>query len=158
MNVTDFGNQTLKGAFHPYRQYGATFADIRDGTSNVIVLSEIVAINSGGDSRGAWNWFNGPLFCGQATCGGTRIFTPNTKQYWDCAPFAANNLANPVINERDDPDGAGDTTGQGARSYHPGGVMAGLGDASVRFLSETIDQTLYLNALAIQDGNPVSLP
>ncbi len=158
LRIADYNNKALKGAFQPWAQYGAQFAEIRDGTSNVIITSEIVPINNGGDSRGAWGFFSGPLFSGTAVCGGvTRIFTPNSKTYWDCAPYAVNDNTNQNINERDDPDATQDG-GQGARSYHPGGVLAGIGDASVRFISETIDQTVYLNALAIQDGNSVTLP
>jgi prepilin-type N-terminal cleavage/methylation domain-containing protein len=158
LRIVDFNNRTLKGTFQPWAQYGAAFADIRDGTSNVIITSEIVPVNSGGDSRGAWGFFPGPLFCGTAVCGGvTRVFTPNSKTYWDCAPYALNDNTNQNINERDDPDATQDG-GQGARGYHPGGVLAGIGDASVRFISETIDQTVYLGALAIQDGNSISLP
>ncbi len=39
-----------------------------------------------------------------------------------------------------------------ARSYHPGGVNVCLGDGSVRFVSETIDQTTWNNLGSIADG------
>lgn len=157
-SVADYNTKSRKGAFHPVAQYGAALADIRDGTSNVIVTSEIVPVNNTADSRGAWGYFTGPVFCGISGAGcGSRVFTPNSKS-WDCAPYALNDSTNQTINERDDPDVTNYDSGQGARSYHPGGVLAGLGDASVRFVSETIDQTLYLNSLAIQDGNSTALP
>lgn len=155
--MADFNNRALKGAFHPWARFGAAMADMRDGTSNVIITSEIVPTNNGGDGRGAWGYFSGPLFCGTAISGGaTRYFTPNSKDY-DCAPYASNDTTAQILNERDNPDET-QNGGQGARSYHPGGVLAGIGDASVRFVSETIDRTIYLNSLAIQDGNTVTLP
>ena len=41
------------------------------------------------------------------------------------------------------------------RSRHPGGVNVALGDASVRFISETIDLTTWQRFGARNDGNPV---
>ena len=43
----------------------------------------------------------------------------------------------------------------GARSQHPGGAVHALGDASVRFISETIDFTTYQRLGARDDGEPV---
>ncbi len=43
----------------------------------------------------------------------------------------------------------------GARSRHPGGANHSLGDASVRFISETIDYNTYQNLGSRKDGNPV---
>jgi prepilin-type N-terminal cleavage/methylation domain-containing protein/prepilin-type processing-associated H-X9-DG protein len=39
-----------------------------------------------------------------------------------------------------------------ARSFHPGGVNVGLGDGSVRFVSDTIDRTTWQNLGSIADG------
>lgn len=158
INVADYNDANRRGAFSAVRQFGAKFSEIRDGTSNVVMLSELVYDSSGGDMRGAWGWSTGPMFCGRATCGGqSRVFTPSTKQFMDCPHYSSNNTTSPSFHERSDPDAAADG-GVGARSYHPGGVQACLADGSVHFLSETIDQTLYLNLLAIRDGNPVQVP
>jgi len=46
----------------------------------------------------------------------------------------------------------------GAGSYHPGGALFCLGDASVRFLSNTIDFTLYNYLGGRNDGQAVSVP
>jgi hypothetical protein len=43
-----------------------------------------------------------------------------------------------------------------SRSRHPGGSIHALGDASVRFISETIDYTTYQCLGARDDGIPVS--
>lgn len=155
--ASDYNNKTRRGFFHPYQQYAATIAEITDGTSNVILLGEIVAINNGGDGRGAWGYVAGPFFCGQSSYSGTRIFTPNASNCYDCAPFAVNSPTSySDNNERDDPD-ATQNGGQGARSYHPGGVTMAMGDASVRFISSTVDQQAYLNAMAIADGQATNL-
>lgn len=45
-----------------------------------------------------------------------------------------------------------------ARSYHPGGVVAAMCDASVRFISNTIDLTSYQCLGARDDGKAVSAP
>jgi prepilin-type N-terminal cleavage/methylation domain-containing protein len=45
-----------------------------------------------------------------------------------------------------------------ARSKHPGGVNVAMGDASVHFVSETIDLATWQNLGARNDGHPVSVP
>lgn len=154
LNRTDFNNSQLKGAFSVVGQYGAKLRDVTDGTSNVVMLSEICVVDSGGDDRGAWGWSAGPTFSGRANCGGARILTPNTNRYMDCSHYAANNGGDSKFNLRNDPDAANEG-GVAARSFHAGGVNAALVDGSVRFLSETIDETNYFYLLAIGDGNPL---
>ena len=46
----------------------------------------------------------------------------------------------------------------GARSRHPGGAMHTLADASVHFISETIDFNTYQLLGARDDGTPVQVP
>lgn len=155
--ASDYNNKDRRGVFHPWQQYAADIAEIRDGTSNVLMLGEIVAIPNGGDGRGAWGYMAGPFFCGQSTCSGTRIFTPNASTCYDCAPFAVNSPTSySDNNERDDPDST-QYGGQGARSYHPGGVVCAMADASVRFLGNTVDRQAYLNAMAIADGQATTI-
>lgn len=159
MSAGDFGDAQRRGCFSVVRQNGASFADITDGSSNVVMLSEIVAVRSDSDDRGAWGWCAGAMFCGRATCGSSnRVFTPNTTQYMDCPPYSWNVTNVNTFNWRSDLDDSGAGGGVGARGFHPGGVNAAVADGSVRFLSETVDQTLYLNILAIADGNPVTMP
>jgi len=50
------------------------------------------------------------------------------------------------------------TRNTGASSYHPGGALFTLGDASVRFLSNTIDFTLYNYIGGRADGQAISMP
>ncbi|MCA9182622.1 MAG: DUF1559 domain-containing protein, partial [Planctomycetales bacterium] len=44
------------------------------------------------------------------------------------------------------------------RSLHPGGVNIALGDASVRFIPETVELLTFQRLGNRQDGNPVTLP
>lgn len=50
------------------------------------------------------------------------------------------------------------TKNHGAGSYHPGGALFTMGDASVQFLSNTTDYQLYNNLGNKRDGNPIQLP
>jgi prepilin-type processing-associated H-X9-DG protein len=45
-----------------------------------------------------------------------------------------------------------------ARSRHPGGVNVAMGDASVRFISSTIDLATWQYLGSRQDGKPVTVP
>ena len=166
LNVNDYNASQYRGAFSAVRQFGANFRDMIDGTSNVALLSEIVNDNSTGDDRGAWGWCTGPLFSGgnnncSAPAGGSStgfaVLTPNSKKRYDCSHYSSNDTTNSVSNWRSNPDAAGEA-GVGARGFHPGGVLMALGDGSVRFIGETIDETNYIRLLAISDGQPVQIP
>jgi prepilin-type processing-associated H-X9-DG protein len=52
----------------------------------------------------------------------------------------------------------GNTAVISASSYHPGGCQAALGDGSVRFWSETIDQLTWRRIGDKADGQPVQIP
>ncbi len=45
-----------------------------------------------------------------------------------------------------------------ARSFHPGGVLVALGDASVRFVADSITLSVLQNMGSRGDGNPVQVP
>lgn len=47
---------------------------------------------------------------------------------------------------------------QGIYAFHPGGANAGFGDGSVRFLSETIDPTVFISVLTRANNEVVQLP
>ncbi|UUO06496.1 DUF1559 domain-containing protein [Blastopirellula sp. J2-11] len=154
----DFTNNARKGAFNVNGQYGAKFRDMTDGTSNSIILSEIMILNHGGDDRGAWGFAAGPTFTGRSFSSSPEmIITPNTKQRMDASSYSGNETDQAVFGQNSDPDRHWNG-GVAARSFHPGGVIMCLGDASCRFVAETIDQTTYANALAIADGNVTTLP
>lgn len=148
---TDYTNPNRRGFFSAVAQNGAKIRDVTDGSSNSIMLSEIVVSISTGDDKGAWGWCTGALFSGRNNNG---ILTPNAKVY-DATPYSSNNTSDNNFNRRNNPDRTGTLSGQAARSFHVGGVHATMGDGAVRFLSENIDQTTYLNLLSISDGNVI---
>ena len=155
--VADFNNAAKKGPFSVVGQYGASFRDITDGTSNSILLSEIMIVNSTADDRGAWGWATGSTFSGRNHHGGEMVLTPNTKRRVDASPYSRNSTRQTVNGQNSTPDHSVES-GVAARSFHPGGVVMCLADASCQFVTETIDESVYSNAMAIGDGNPTQLP
>lgn len=152
LDIADYNNDNERGVFSAIGQYGAKIRDISDGTTNVIMLGEVVTGTNTGDDKGAWGWCTGALFAGTNENG---VLTPNTSLVTDRTPYASNNTSDNNFNKRNNPDDTNAGGGQAARSFHVGGVHVGLGDGSVRFISENIDQTTYLNLLSIADGNVI---
>ncbi len=152
LRLADFANNTTKGALSVVGMWGANFRDMTDGSSNVVLTGEIVKVSNTGDDRGAWAWSTGATFSGQGNGGGN--LGPNSRSLVDSSPYSSNDTANSVFNWRSNPD-SGNDSGVAARSFHTGGVHCGLGDGTVRFISENIDVTLYRNLLSISDGNTI---
>jgi len=130
------------------KQYN--LAALTDGTSSTLMLAEVRQGQVGQDLRGLTWW--GPA------CGFTAYYGPNTKSPDVLSAGFCNNPGNeplglPCV-------GTGSTPPSrslfAARSRHPGGVTVALCDASVRFVSETIDLTVWRNLAGMQDGKPVS--
>ena len=147
----DWFNTQLRGAFSAWLQWGANFAEFRDGTSNTIVLSEVLTRSHGNDVRGAWGHPAGVGFAGN---NGSQ--TPNAN--------ALDNSFRDVIefcHSIDDRQLRCTTPGNtwsvriGARSYHPGGVIVALGDGSTRFVSETIENATWAALLSTQGGETI---
>ena len=122
-------------------------ADIRDGTSNTLLGSELILVPDGPigsgqeDIRGRYHNVRhaGALFS-------TR-YSPNTSE-----PDRHNYCQN-TINQAPCTQTGTDVI-VSARSYHPGGVSASMADGSVRFISESIDVTLF-RALGTRAGGEV---
>ncbi|MGL4941587.1 MAG: DUF1559 domain-containing protein [Thermoguttaceae bacterium] len=112
----------------------ATFASITDGTSNTVAVTETIkGTGQNNDYRGCILWDNAP---------GSLLmsyYPPNTKEP-DCIMAS---LFDTSMNIPKGPLGPAAPNWPWdqrafARSYHAGGVNACLGDASVRFVSETV--------------------
>ncbi len=111
--------------------------DIRDGTSNTLLGSELILVPDGPvgsnhveDIRGRYHNVRhaGALFS-------TR-YPPNTSE-----PDRFNYCLS--VNTRAPCTYSGTNVIVSARSYHSGGVTASMADASVRFISESIDATVF---------------
>jgi prepilin-type N-terminal cleavage/methylation domain-containing protein/prepilin-type processing-associated H-X9-DG protein len=132
---------------------GASFADIRDGTSNTVIVAEFLTGVPGNTARG-WPWTN--------RAGAQMIFaftTPNSKLNDDSIPY--NGFCQPQYNL---PDlnlpcyaqwGLSNTAT--SRSRHPGGVNGLKADGSVHFYSDSIDLAAWQSLVWMQDGKSVNV-
>lgn len=141
-NATGNEGQNLNGIF--YVQSQTRITDITDGTTNTLLTSEICVSPdvTSDDLRGRYNnsWEGNNWF--------STFNTPNTpvpdNQGYDGQSIAAA----PVTN-----GGYGSTAlALYARSYHTGGVNAGLADGSVRFITNTVNPAVY-TPLGSRSGN-----
>lgn len=119
--------------------------DITDGTSNTIMLGELL-ISDGQtqfDVRGSiWYGYHG---------GG--LFTTNNPPNWSLG-----DKLNSVWCDSGTKTPCNDSLPQrtiAARSAHAGGINASLADGTVHFLSENIDAQLWANLGDRRDGNPL---
>lgn len=107
--------------------------------------AELAAIGQAAKASGSELSNNGTLWAWYAQ--GQSLFNAAAPPNWEypsaggnCCPGGAHDWSYGIIP---------------ARSMHPGGVNAALGDASVRFISSTINLTTIQRLGARDDGNPV---
>src|SRR5262249_16712015 len=132
----------LNGLFYPFSK--TKIASVVDGTSNTLMGSELVLVKDTTlhDIRGRYynHWQGNTLF--------STLFPPNTaapdKSSY-CIPLLP--VAPCTVTATN--------VMQSARSYHPGGVNALVADASVRFISNNVDPSTYLN-LGTRAGGEVT--
>ncbi len=159
-------NGRVKAPFTWRPQGVSLFATCKDGTSNTIFLSEILGQYSNDDCRGCWGRIGGAIFSKHTDCVDQSqdvpdptqperwIATPNCDDTQNCLRDAPIHCGSGGQFPRCVDRGSDGRGGNAARSYHPGGVNVGLGDGSVRFVSETVDKWLWFGAMTITGGEP----
>jgi prepilin-type N-terminal cleavage/methylation domain-containing protein len=130
-----------------------TIASITDGTSNTLCVSEVIQGPSSGDYRG-FSWWGGGA-------GFTTFQTPNNRTAPDVMTGAGCGSSASYTS----PPMPCTTTStatlprmQLARSRHTNGVVAGLCDGSVRFISNNVDLATWRAAGTAQGGETINLP
>jgi hypothetical protein len=126
-------------------KYGARLADVTDGTSNTMAMMEMLqATTPASDNRGLiWNDDAGSYMLmantGPNSRAGDGVFycVDEPESNLPCAKMASNYKPDMFM---------------AARSKHPGGVQVVLCDASVQFVSETIDLNVW-RAASTQAGS-----
>ena len=164
---TDFRRPRERGPFHfggsgrpsPGEPYAAQFQDIRDGLSNTILVGEIIAAEVQSDIRGAWMYASSMYISGgEPSYRSPRILVgPNGNALDDMRMDRPGRCGYTGEPDRHLRCVAGGSRGfQTARSRHPGGVQVTFCDGSVRFINESIQLDVWLNLLAMADGNVVA--
>jgi prepilin-type N-terminal cleavage/methylation domain-containing protein/prepilin-type processing-associated H-X9-DG protein len=144
-----FFTPILKGPY--WLLYGASIAEITDGTTNTLHMMEIRQTPSPNttvlDRRG--RIWNDDSACYQVTT----LLTPNSS-----APDYSACVNNPVPNTPCINGGTSGTVTLGyymaSRSLHPGGVNVSMCDCSVRFIKNSIDLKTW-RALSSEAGGEV---
>ena len=140
--TSDPATSRVRGVF--LQNWGANFSEIRDGTSNTLLTSELI-IGHTLTVRGSVAYDEGPVFMVDST--------PNDRTAdltrW-CDKRDAHTTASPAPCQY-----KGNTLGGGvlgnnlnmvlhtSRSMHPGGVVVSLCDGSAQFVSQSIDSELW---------------
>ncbi len=113
------------------------FAACTDGLSNTVMVSEVITP----ESPNIWGSIGRTMVSMGA--GFTTYITPNSAGH-DRANRCYTTLGGGEINKCDNlGDDAWRDNITAARSMHPGGVQAAMGDGSVRFFTETISRPLW---------------
>ena len=125
-----------------------TIAEVSDGTSNTVALSETISgPNGSNDQRGLW--------CVDWGCQYTHNRTPNSTladQVWSVAAGTPLNYCVPDKAPCDGTAGCWSTENYAARSLHPGGVNVLYVDGSLHFIPDSIDYQVWQNMASINSG------
>lgn len=122
----------------PYYAGGATFpATLSDGTSNTILWIEKLA-ECGSNKSDATTWSSTTL--ASTTLGAVGVYSTPPNAFFEIGVSR---------------DTCGKTGYKNASTSHTGAILAGLGDGSVRALSQGMSQTTYGLALIPNHGVPL---
>jgi hypothetical protein len=126
--------------------------DVTDGLSNTLMMGEIVADciqppvrTQGGHSN--WVWYE------SVAASATTIVPINERTTCRNSSQISNPACVPALTASN--YNAYRQYAHGFKSMHPGGGNFSLGDASVRFINQTIDHRMYQSLGGRADGNPI---
>jgi type II secretory pathway pseudopilin PulG len=136
-----------------YRK-GVRQADVADGSSHTMIVSEVMGVNSATDNRGAWTW---------AAMGAsyfTAMAAPNApyNQPADVIPFCDNTVLPPQSPLTGTQGATATAWSAAARSAHPGLVNAAMADGSTQTISDTIDLAIWQAAATRAGHEALQLP
>lgn len=122
------------------------FADIRDGTSNTLLIAELI-VGRHCTNRGTFQATEGAMFMADRgpndpTPDQTRWCDPDDEYCQHGGSASGGVISTPAM------------VLQGSRSLHPGGVVVGLCDGSEQFVSDAISLNVW-QALSTPDGGEV---
>ena len=131
--------------------------------------------NTNADGKGIF-YFNSKTTFGQVTDGTSKTMAVGeVRGYRPQSPFQKGTVAgdggrgmrwevgtSPMLLPINGIDGPGGSNCPNCRwenmsSFHPGGVHAGMGDGSVKFIREDIDTTTFLRLGSMMDGEVIQL-
>jgi len=127
----DSGNTQWKGIM--YYNSKSTFASITDGSSNTIMVSEVR---------------------GYRPVAPTSISAVQEGRGMRWEISTGTDLPINAVHGY----GCGNCRWENASSFHPGGIQVTMGDASVRFMPETVDANTWRSLGAMADGAVVQAP
>jgi type II secretory pathway pseudopilin PulG len=139
---------------YPVSVYPVTAAmeDVIDGTSNTVALSETV---QGISPDGSMNDMRGLIWCG-LFCFFNTNQSPNSMEadITRLVPLTGHTRHPLSLVNTSTSDGDGDYMRMSARSWHVGGVNAGLADGSVRFVQDQINLDIW-HAVGSTNGGEI---
>ncbi len=138
--------------------YGSSVAGMEDGSSNTVMVAEVRAGYRAEDRRGSWALGqNGASLMsggGVGNCSGPNDGTAGKSPTCDTiniSPCSASDQS--AATSQGMGDACGSQLAQAAsRSRHTGGVVVGWGDASVRFVRDSITLDTWYRVLSRNDG------
>ena len=132
------------GAF--YINSSTRIADLTDGASNTALLGETRYLSVAGPNPPYEGTWASSIWFGFLSEGSMYVTLAGMMEPPNSCP------ANPALNW------AGEFQTRTFGSFHYGGFHVALGDGAVKFLSDSIDTSVYWKIGARNDGKPVEIP
>lgn len=151
LHNTNLASRGMFGMSTVAESRGFTFAEVLDGLSNTIAMSErrrpVAAIPVTRTGQNSGNWFTTPNGCLSLYNRTTKTWSGVTQSDWAGVRWADGGMGFAGFTTNAPPNSVSCAWGAHdaqpglypPSSNHPNGVMAVMGDGSVRFISQTIN-------------------